>query len=127
MMRLKEIEVSGFKSFAKKSNLSFQSRVTCIVGPNGSGKSNVVEAIRFVLGEQSMKSLRGKGGSDLIFKGSKGVPSASRAYVAISFDNKDRVFSFNNEGSTIAVDFDEISISREVFSDGANIYKINNL
>lgn len=126
MMRLKEIEVSGFKSFAKKSNLSFQSRVTCIVGPNGSGKSNVVEAIRFVLGEQSMKSLRGKGGSDLIFKGSKGVPSASRAYVAISFDNKDRVFSFNNEGSTIAVDFDEISISREVFSDGANIYKINN-
>mgnify|MGYP003454753430 FL=1 len=126
MMRLKEIEISGFKSFAKKSNLSFQSRVTCIVGPNGSGKSNVVEAIRFVLGEQSMKSLRGKGGSDLIFKGSKGVPSASRAYVAISFDNKDRVFSFNNEGSTIAVDFDEITISREVFSDGANTYKINN-
>lgn len=126
MMRLKEIEISGFKSFAKKSNLSFQSRVTCIVGPNGSGKSNVVEAIRFVLGEQSMKSLRGKGGSDLIFKGSKGVSSASRAYVAISFDNKDRVFSFNNEGSTIAVDFDEISISREVFSDGANTYKINN-
>lgn len=124
-MRLKEIEIFGFKSFAKKSNLSFQSRVTCIVGPNGSGKSNVVEAIRFVLGEQSIKSLRGKGGSDLIFKGSKGVPSSSRALVSITFDNKDRVFSFNNEGVNIPVDFDQITISREVFSDGVNVYKIN--
>ena len=66
---LKSLEIAGFKSFAKKSKLDFTSSVTAIVGPNGSGKSNVVEAIRFVLGEQSMKSLRGKSGSDLIFKG----------------------------------------------------------
>ena len=70
-MRLLNLEINGFKSFAKKTNLEFHHRIVSIVGPNGSGKSNVVEAFRFVLGEQSMKSMRGKGGSDLIFKGSK--------------------------------------------------------
>ncbi|MBP6912397.1 MAG: AAA family ATPase, partial [Candidatus Pacebacteria bacterium] len=70
-MQLKSLELSGFKSFAKKHSLDFRSPVTAVVGPNGSGKSNVVEAIRFVLGEQSNKSMRSKAGADLIFKGSK--------------------------------------------------------
>jgi recombinational DNA repair ATPase RecF len=88
-VKLKRIELLGFKSFAKKSRLDFDVPVVGIVGPNGSGKSNVVEAFRFVLGEQSMKSLRGKSGSDLIFKGSKDLPKGSRASVEITFDNKD--------------------------------------
>ena len=123
---LKRIELLGFKSFAKKTVLDFNTPVTAIVGPNGSGKSNVVEAIRFVLGEQSMKSLRGKGGSDLIFKGSKALPALSRASVTIVFDNSRKVFSLPKTGDkNINVDFDEISISREVFSDGSNTYKLN--
>ena len=72
-MTLKALELSSFKSFGKKSVVHFTTPVTAIVGPNGSGKSNIVEAIRFVLGEQSMKSLRGKGGVDLIYKGSKSL------------------------------------------------------
>ncbi len=95
------------------------------MGPNGSGKSNIVEAIRFVLGEQSMKSLRGKGGVDLIFKGSKLMPSASRASVHITFDNSKKVFAFTNSGIGASLDYDEVTISREVFSDGANKYSIN--
>ncbi len=66
---LKKLEITGFKSFGKKTALEFTTPVTAVVGPNGSGKSNIVEAIRFVLGEQSMKSLRGKAGADLIFEG----------------------------------------------------------
>ncbi|MBC7836455.1 AAA family ATPase, partial [Acetobacteraceae bacterium] len=69
-MRLKSIELSGFKSFAKKTPLEFSSSITAIVGPNGSGKSNTAEAFRFVLGEQSMKSMRGRRGEDLIWNGS---------------------------------------------------------
>src|SRR3989338_5283819 len=91
-MRLQTLEINGFKSFSKKINLDFQNPVVCIVGPNGSGKSNVVEAIRFVLGEQSMKSMRGKSGPDLIFKGSKNLSGGSRASVTIYFDNSDKVF-----------------------------------
>lgn len=91
---LKTLELSGFKSFAKKSTLSFERPVTSIVGPNGSGKSNVVEALRFVLGEQSMKSMRGKSGSDLIFKGSKSLGKLNRASVSITFDNANKVFKF---------------------------------
>ena len=82
-MRLKNLEINGFKSFAKKTVLEFQHPVVSIVGPNGSGKSNVVEALRFVLGEQSIKSMRGSSGSDLIFKGSKNLPNSSRAAVTI--------------------------------------------
>ena len=66
-MRLKHIELNSFKSFSKKTVLEFNNNIVCIVGPNGSGKSNIVEAFRFALGEQSMKSMRGKGGADLIF------------------------------------------------------------
>lgn len=125
MMTLKGIELLGFKSFGKKSTISFNSPITAIVGPNGSGKSNIVEAMRFVLGEQSMKSLRGKGGSDLIFKGSKGLSSSNRAVVSITFDNSKKVFSFTNSGVGVSLDYDEIIISREVFSDGVNKYSIN--
>jgi chromosome segregation protein len=121
---LKKLEITGFKSFGKKTALEFTTPVTAVVGPNGSGKSNIVEAIRFVLGEQSMKSLRGKAGADLIFKGSKGVSASSRASVTITFDNSKKTFGFA-PGSPINVDFDEISIAREVYADGANRYLIN--
>ena len=121
---LKKLEITGFKSFGKKTALEFTTPVTAVVGPNGSGKSNIVEAIRFVLGEQSMKSLRGKAGADLIFKGSKGVSASSRASVTITFDNSKKTFGFA-PGSPINVDFDEISIAREVYADGVNRYLIN--
>lgn len=127
-MVLKSIELLGFKSFAKKTTLVFDSPVTGIVGPNGSGKSNVVEAIRFVLGEQSMKSLRGKGGTDLIFKGSKQLPQMNRASVTIVFDNTKRIFSFGDSSDTKIKDmsFNEVRLTREVYADGANKYLINN-
>ena len=124
-MTLKLIELIGFKSFGKKSVVNFTTPITCIVGPNGSGKSNIVEAIRFVLGEQSMKSLRGKGGVDLIFKGSKHLSSSNRAQVTITFDNSDKIFSFTNSGLGVSLDYDEITIGREVFADGSNKYTIN--
>src|SRR3989338_2506580 len=90
-MRLKTLEINGFKSFHQKSLLEFNNPIVSIVGPNGSGKSNVVEAIRYVLGEQSMKSMRGKTGSDLIFKGSKSLPKGNHAIVKIYFNNSDKV------------------------------------
>lgn len=125
-MYLKRLELSGFKSFGKKTVLDFTSPVTAIVGPNGSGKSNVVEAIRFVLGEQSIKSMRGKSGTDLIFKGSKGLSAPSRASVGIVFDNRKKIFSFANNSSGLPnIAFDEITLSREVYSDGVNRYSIN--
>lgn len=123
---LKKIEISGFKSFAKKTTLSFDTPITAIVGPNGSGKSNVVESIRYVLGEQSMKSLRGKGGSDLIWKGSKLLPAGKMARVAISFDNEDRKFAFSSSaGASADLSFDEITLAREVTADGGSDYYIN--
>ncbi|OGI77814.1 hypothetical protein A3B85_02905 [Candidatus Nomurabacteria bacterium RIFCSPHIGHO2_02_FULL_37_13] len=125
-MRLKTLELNGFKSFAQKSLLEFNSSIVCIVGPNGSGKSNIVEAIRYVLGEQSIKSMRGKLGSDLIFKGSKNLPKGSRATVTIYFNNSNKVFKFSNdEGKEINLNYDTVSISREVFSDGLNKYILN--
>ncbi len=126
MLRLKSLELNGFKSFARKSEFLFDRPIVAIVGPNGSGKSNVVEAIRFVLGEQSIKSLRGKTGSDLIFKGSSHIPKASRASVTIRFSNEDRIFSLNSiKGESLSLDFDEIRIRREVYADGGNRYFIN--
>lgn len=125
-MRLKSLEINGFKSFAKKTNLEFASSIVAVVGPNGSGKSNVVEAFRFVLGEQSMKSMRGKMGLDLIFKGSKTLPKSSRATVSIYFNNKDKVFKMpSEEGEKIDLNYDTICISREVYSDGVNKYLLN--
>lgn len=125
-MRLKTLQLNGFKSFAQKTVLEFESPIVSIVGPNGSGKSNVVESIRFVLGEQSMKSMRGKGGSDLVFKGSKSLAKGSRAAVTIFFNNTDKVFKLTNDGGEdINLNYDVISISREVFSDGLNKYILN--
>ncbi len=125
-MRLKNLEINGFKSFSKKTILEFQNPIVAIVGPNGSGKSNVVEALRFVLGEQSMKSMRGSLGADLIFKGSKNLPKSSRATATIYFNNSDKIFKLSNEtGENINLNYDVISISREVFSDGLNKYILN--
>ncbi|MHB1769662.1 MAG: AAA family ATPase [Minisyncoccota bacterium] len=113
---LKRLEITGFKSFAKKTVLDFLSATTAIVGPNGSGKSNVAEAFRFALGEQSMKSMRGKRAEDLIWGGSHSMPRANRAAVAIVFDNSRRAFK---------IDFDEVVIERAVFRDGTSEYSIN--
>ncbi len=115
-MRLKRLEIFGFKSFGKKATLEFNAPITAIVGPNGSGKSNVAEAVRFVLGEQSMKSMRGKRGEDMIFNGSQQGGRANRANVTIAFDNSRREFP---------IDFDEVAIGREVYRDGSNQYFIN--
>jgi len=113
---LKRLEIVGFKSFAKKTVLDFSSATTAIVGPNGSGKSNVAEAFQFALGEQSMKSMRGKRAEDLIFNGSHSAPRANRAAVAVVFDNSSRMFK---------IDFGEVTIERVVFRDGTSEYSIN--
>lgn len=115
-MYLKSVELSGFKSFAKKSNLEFNTPISAIVGPNGSGKSNVAEAFRFVLGEQSIKSLRGKKGEDLIFNGAGDGSRSNRASVKVTFDNSRKFLN---------VDFDEVVIERAVHRDGVNEYFIN--
>ncbi len=115
-MYLKELTINGFKSFAKKSELEFSAPITAIVGPNGSGKSNVAESFRFVLGEQSVKSLRGKRGEDLIWGGSEQVSRGNRASVVVELDNTKRVFG---------LDFDTIKIERIVHRDGQNEYLIN--
>ncbi len=127
-MRLKQIEIVGFKSFAKKSALSFDTSVTAVVGPNGSGKSNVVEAFRFVLGEQSMKSMRGKSGADLIFRGGTNAPKLSRAHVSITFDNSDKVFAMpisENQKDSAPILFDTVTFTREIFADGTSKYLLN--
>ncbi len=115
-MRLKSIELLGFKSFAKKTTLEFSTAITSIVGPNGSGKSNIAESFRFVLGEQSMKSMRGKRGEDMIWNGSQTTPRGNRASVKLTFDNTDR---------SLSLDFDEVHIERVVNRDGSNEYLLN--
>lgn len=115
-MHLKSIELAGFKSFAKKNTFEFNSPISAIVGPNGSGKSNVAEAFRFVLGEQSIKSMRGKRGEDLIWNGSTDSPRAGRASVKVIFNNEDKIFD---------IDFPEVAIERTVHRDGLNEYLIN--
>ncbi|MBI5133903.1 MAG: AAA family ATPase [Candidatus Taylorbacteria bacterium] len=115
-MYLKSLELSGFKSFAKKANLEFNAPVTAVVGPNGSGKSNVAEAFRFVLGEQSIKSMRGKRTEDLIFNGGESQPRANRAAVKLVFDNRKRLLN---------IDFDEVAIERVIHRDSLSEYFIN--
>lgn len=115
-MQLQSLEISGFKSFGKKAKLSFDAPITAIVGPNGSGKSNVAEAFRFVLGEQSIKSMRGKKGEDLIFNGQIGSGRQNKASVIVTLDNHDR---------TLSIDYDTVTIERVVHRDGVNEYFIN--
>ena len=115
-MRLTRLELNGFKSFGSQTVLEFPHAISGVVGPNGSGKSNVADSIRWVLGEQSIKSLRGKRGEDMIFAGSSTQSKMSRASVVLVFDNKKREFP---------LEFDEVQIERRVYRDGVNEYLIN--
>lgn len=117
-MYLKEIKAFGFKSFADKIKIELGKNINGIVGPNGSGKSNVVDAVRWVLGEQSVKSLRGDGNmSDVIFSGSKSRKPLNSASVTLVFDNSDHHFNLS---------FDEVSIKRVIYKTGENEYYLNN-
>src|SRR3989344_2482507 len=115
-MYLKSIELTGFKSFGKKTQLVFTSAIASIVGPNGSGKSNVADGFRFVLGEQSMKSMRGKKGEDMIWGGTPALPRQNRASVKLVFDNSKRLLD---------IDFSEVIVERVVYRDGQNEYLLN--
>jgi len=117
-MYLKEIKASGFKSFADTIDIELTNGISGIVGPNGSGKSNVVDAVRWVLGEQSVKQLRGEGSmSDVIFTGSKSRRAASFASVTLVFDNSDKYLN---------IEYDEVQIKRTIYKTGENEYFINN-
>lgn len=117
-MYLKQIRISGFKSFADKVNIELKPGITGIVGPNGSGKSNIVDAVRWVLGEQSVKSLRGDATmTDVIFSGSKKRSPMSSASVTLVFDNTDH---------SLKVDYTEVSIKRTIYKTGENEYYLNN-
>ncbi len=129
-MRLSHITIQGFKSFAKKTTLDVTHQVTGVVGPNGSGKSNIAEAIRFVLGEQSMKSMRGKIGSDVIFKGSEHLAPMSRASVTMVIDNKNKNVHHSTLGHASAdlapyLVYDELTLSRVIYADGTSDYLLN--
>lgn len=115
-MRLKSFEARGFKSFADKTGVAFENGITAIVGPNGSGKSNISDAIRWVLGEQSAKYLRGTKMEDVIFAGSNERRAMGMAEVTLTFDNTDH---------SLPLDFDEVSICRRVFRSGDSEYSIN--
>lgn len=117
-MYLKQIKASGFKSFAEKTVIDLTPGISGVVGPNGSGKSNIVDAVRWVLGEQSVKQLRGEGlMSDVIFSGSKSRKPASMASVTLVFDNQDKY---------LPVDYTEVSIKRCIYKTGENEYFLNN-
>lgn len=121
-MYLKSIELHGFKSFADKTTVTFLSQkrdrqsITAIVGPNGSGKSNISDAIRWVLGEQSLKQLRGKKSNDVIFSGSQTRGQMSVASVSLLFDNSDK---------TVPIEYDEFVITRKLYRSGENEYLVN--
>ncbi len=115
-MRLKSIEINGFKSFADKIKLDFETNITAIIGPNGSGKSNVADAVRWVLGEQSAKTLRGSKMEDVIFSGTDNKVRKNYSTVSITFDNSDNM---------IPIDFKEVTISRKLYRTGESEYFIN--
>ena len=136
-MQLSYITISGFKSFAKKTTIDVTHHVTGVVGPNGSGKSNIAEAIRFVLGEQSMKSMRGKIGADVIFKGSEHLAPLSRASVTMVIDNRKKITGpgalSSYDTASISVSdtlapyliYDELTLSRIIYADGTSDYTLN--
>ena len=115
-LRLKSLELHGYKTFASKTNFEFSEGITAIVGPNGSGKSNIADALRWVLGEQSYSLLRGKKTEDMIFSGSENRPRAGMASASIIFDNTD---------NWLPLDFSEVELSRHAYRDGRNDYLLN--
>ena len=115
-IRLESVELKGFKSFANRTKIKFDNQITAVVGPNGSGKSNIADAIKWVLGEQSVKSLRGKKMDDVIFQGADDKKPMNMAEVNLSFNNKDRALSS---------EYDLVKISRRIFRNGDNEYRLN--
>lgn len=115
-LRLKSLELQGYKTFANRTNFEFSGLITAIVGPNGSGKSNIADSLRWVLGEQSYSLLRGKKTEDMIFAGSELRPRAGMASATITFDNQD---------GWLPIDFSEVAITRRAYRDGTNEYLIN--
>ncbi len=115
-MSFKRIEVLGFKSFADKLAIEFSDGITAIVGPNGCGKSNIGDAIRWVLGEQSSKNLRGSSMQDVIFKGAENRKGVSYCEVSLVFSNENKQFN---------LDYDEVVISRKLFRSGTSEYSLN--
>lgn len=115
-IRLESVELKGFKSFANRTKIKFDNQITAVVGPNGSGKSNIADSIKWVLGEQSVKSLRGKKMDDVIFQGADDKKPMNMAEVNLSFNNKDRALSS---------DYDLVKISRRIFRNGDNEYRLN--
>jgi chromosome segregation protein len=114
--RLKSLELHGYKTFASKVNFEFPGIITAVVGPNGSGKSNIADAIRWVLGEQSYRLLRGRRTEDMIFAGSEGRSRAGMASATITF---------NNEDSWLPIDYSEVTVTRRAYRDGQNEYLLN--
>ncbi|MGC9323603.1 MAG: chromosome segregation protein SMC [Desulfomonilia bacterium] len=120
-MKLNRIEIRGFKSIAKKTDLPVSDGITCIAGPNGCGKSNIVDAIRWALGEQSTKSLRAGAMGDVIFSGTQEIGPGSHAQVTLEFIRDGGFFPQSLDG------FDQVSISRKLFKTGESVYAINNV
>ena len=118
-MKIKSLDISGFKSFCDRTKVLFDNSLTAVVGPNGCGKSNIVDAIRWALGEQSAKNLRGKGMGDVIFNGSENRGPQSMAEVTITFDNTDGL------SHPLYADYPEIAITRRLHRDGTSDYQIN--
>jgi chromosome segregation protein len=116
-MYLKKLEINGFKSFAQKTTLEFTQGITAIVGPNGSGKSNVSDALRWAMGEQSIKTLRGKKSEDVIFSGSDKKARLGLAEVSMELDNSDK---------KVPLEYSDLVITRKIYRSGESEYLVNN-